>query len=167
MLIFKSHLTLSVRGIWIQVSKGAVTKHSVNWYCQRASSSSECLRVPSPEWCRLCGVLNILGLDISADAFPWGFGWAKARIQPDGFACSWLDLLCEGCGLFSSRNKDDALQHSVCVLAMVFLRFSFQGPMSMPVYPIPLAFWAVSIRRLLLKFPRQLYLISGMLQELL
>lgn len=165
MLIFKSHSTSSVWGIWIQVSKGAVTKHSFNWCCQLASSSSECLRVPSPEWCRLRGVLNILSLDISADAVSWGFGWAKARIQPDGFACSWLDLLCDGCVLFSSCNKDDALQHTACVSAVAFLRFSFQGLMYMLVYPMPLVFCALSIKRLLLKLPRQLCLISGMLQE--
>lgn len=52
-----------------------------------------------------------------------------------------------------------------CVSAIVFLRFSFHGLMHMLVQPLPLVFCAVSIRRQLLKFPRQLYLISGMLQE--
>lgn len=68
MLISKSHLTLSVFGLC--VCKGTVTKQSINWCHQLASSPSQCLSVPSPEkYCLhgVIGVANILDLDQGAD----------------------------------------------------------------------------------------------------
>ena len=71
----------------------------------------------------------------------------------------------KGCVLFSSCSKEDTLQHTACVSVIIFPRFSFQGLLHTPVYPISLVFCAVGSRRLSLTFPRQPQPISDMLQE--